>query len=113
MSGATWNQEAILVDLNTLVTELVLRLLDLAEEGLVRFRGVVKAKEAKTERGQGVGAEGDEKPPWDLMLAIAESLSQLENSIGASSAADIAPQTGGVEKGYSPPGGSGRQSPAR
>ena len=59
-----------LVDLDALVTELVLRLLNLAKEGLVRLRRVVEAEETETERGERVRPERDEEPPRDLGSAF-------------------------------------------
>lgn len=58
-----------LVDLDALVAELVLRLLDLAEQGLVRLGRVVEAEEAEAERRERVRAERDEEPPRDLSSA--------------------------------------------
>lgn len=52
-------EKSSLVDLDALVAELVLRLLNLAEEGLVRLRRVVEAEETETERGERVRAKSD------------------------------------------------------
>lgn len=67
-----------LVDLDALVAQLVLCLCDLAQEALVGLWCVVEAHQSESKRHQGVGAECDQQPPWQLSSAILNHTEDFE-----------------------------------